>query len=250
MTDEAKPKPEGRGLHVKLVEVVAATGWVAKTGKNKEQGYAFAQVADIVHSMRGELSSRGILLIPSVKEWTVEPPLEGRKSCTAYMTMNYRLLDTETGEIEDVTWVGQAGDAGDKALTKAYTSAMKYFLINIGMLPIGDDPEADPATDEDAKNSASGGRPVGSKPRVIPPSPRPNPRMDPMRSETQMALSAKMAEIGHVSTKEMVDFASLTMSMLAKKTIKYADKQEITQSDAEMILAELVRRYPDPKVTA
>lgn len=53
------------------------------------------------------------------------------------------LIDIETGFEEASNWVGEAFDKTDKALYKAYTGAVKYYLATTFHVPTGDDPEAD-----------------------------------------------------------------------------------------------------------
>lgn len=59
------------------------------------------------------------------------------------MTMNFEIIDNETGYSISVKWYGQGMDYGDKAIYKSYTGALKYFLLDTFMISTGDDPEND-----------------------------------------------------------------------------------------------------------
>lgn len=195
----------------------------AQTAEMGKYKYAFADLSDVLAAVRPHLNEQAIAIVQTV---------EDEQMATYLLHKSGEWLCCTTKLVE-------VGEGSPQEIGSGLTYSRRYGLC-VALGVVGE-------TDDDAK-SAQSNPTARTKPHAVPE--RPNPRMDPMRSDMQVQLTAKMAEIGHVSTKEMVDFASLTMSMLAKKTIKYADKQEITQSDAEMILAELVRRYPDPKGVA
>lgn len=141
MSDENGAKP--RGLHSKLAEVMAEVGRVPKRGRNEFHKYDYATEADIVEAVRGALSARGVSLLPSVRQVLREGTLT-----TALMAFSF--TDGETGETSTHEWAGTGDDKGDKGLYKAMTGALKYFLLKTFLLPTGDDPEADEATDKRA----------------------------------------------------------------------------------------------------
>lgn len=58
-------------------------------------------------------------------------------------TIEFSLIDTETGFYETSVITGEGIDKGDKAGYKAYTGALKYFLANTFMVATGDDAETD-----------------------------------------------------------------------------------------------------------
>lgn len=190
----------------------------AQTAEMGKYKYAFADLSDVLAAVRPHLNEQAIAVMQTV---------EDEQMATYLLHKSGEWLCCTTKLVE-------VGEGSPQEIGSGLTYSRRYGLC-VALGVVGE-------TDDDAK-SAQSNPTARTKPQAVPE--RPNPRMDPMRSDTSIALSAKMAEIGHVSTKEMVDFASLTMSMLAKKTIKYADKHDITQSDAEMILAELARRYSD-----
>lgn len=59
------------------------------------------------------------------------------------------LIDAETGYFETSAVSGEGMDKGDKAIYKAYTGAIKYFLANTFLVATGDDPEATSKYDDD-----------------------------------------------------------------------------------------------------
>lgn len=132
---------ESKGLYQKLVEIMEEIGRVEKRGFNSFHNYAYVKEDDLVEAVRGKLSERGILLLPTVESVTREGTLT-----TAMMSFTF--VDSATGETQIAGWAGTGDDKGDKGLYKAYTGAEKYFLMKTFLIPTGDDPEGDEKTDK------------------------------------------------------------------------------------------------------
>ena len=64
--------------------------------------------------------------------------------------INITLIDSESGESIDLYGIGTGQDAGDKAVMKAETAAIKYAYLLSMAISTGDDPEADRRTDENS----------------------------------------------------------------------------------------------------
>lgn len=59
------------------------------------------------------------------------------------VTLKFILTDIETGFYEESLVTGEGIDKGDKAIYKAYTGALKYYLANTFMVATGNDAEAE-----------------------------------------------------------------------------------------------------------
>lgn len=126
-------------------EVMAEVGNVKKTGKNKFQGYDYASEADVLNAIRPEMVKAGLLLLPSVVN---EPRIveattdKGKTNFMAYVSIEYTLAHI-SGEVwpEKFRTEGCGMDTQDKAVSKAMTSAQKYFLLKFFLMPTGDDPD-------------------------------------------------------------------------------------------------------------
>lgn len=128
------------GLYQKLAEIMGDIGRVEKRGYNSFHNYHYVREGDLTDVLREKLSSRGIVIIPSLKSVQHDDTLT-----TALMTFTF--VDSETGEREECEWAGTGDDKGDKGLYKAYTGSLKYFLMKMFLISQGDDPEADTSTD-------------------------------------------------------------------------------------------------------
>lgn len=134
------PKPS---LYAKLAQVTAEVGYVQKRGWNAHHKYHYVTEADLVDAVREKLTSRNVLLLPSVT--SVE-----RDGKLTTVHMSFTFCDGDTDRTHTLHWSGTGDDPGDKGLYKAYTGAVKYFLMKTFLIPTGDDPEADTKTDERA----------------------------------------------------------------------------------------------------
>ena len=137
-------------LYAKLAAVTAELGYVTKDGKNEFQGYRYTSAEALLAAVRGPLSAHGIVVMPSLtalgeREYTTS---KGKASVITTARVKFTLVDGETGERHESEWAGQGDDPADKGLGKAYTNAIKTFLREQFLIPQGDDPEADRATDE------------------------------------------------------------------------------------------------------
>jgi hypothetical protein len=135
---------------------MAEVGCVPKRGFNDFHKYAYATEADIVEAVRGAMSSRGVVLVPSVRSVV-------REGTLTTVLMAFQFTDGETGETSTHDWAGTGDDKGDKGLYKAMTGALKYFLLKTFLLPTGDDPEADAETDKRAAVQATPPRRVSTR---------------------------------------------------------------------------------------
>jgi hypothetical protein len=172
-----------RSLVKKLSEVMGEVERIAKNGRNDHFNYDFATEADISEAVRGHMAARHLLLVPSVEktEWEVLTSAKGapKKICT--LTVQYTLMDGDSGEEMKFTILGQGEDSGDKATYKAMTGATKFALMKLFLIPTGNDPEKDgenrytptrshgPEIDQrpTAIGRATGGEPIRDKSTTV-----------------------------------------------------------------------------------
>lgn len=143
------PGPDApKSLYRKLAEVMGEIGHVPKRGKNAFHKYDYVMEADLVDAVREKLASRNVLLIPSVTAIEERQTQGGKPSTITTVRVAFTFCDGDSGETHTADWAGSGDDPADKGLYKAYTGAVKYFLMKAFLIPTGDDPEADSGTDE------------------------------------------------------------------------------------------------------
>lgn len=160
-----------RSLVRKLSEVMAAVGWIEKSGYNEFHKYKYAQEADLVQALRGELAKRQIFIFPSVKQcdrallevetmkWDDKVKAKVptvRKTQLTEIAVEWTFVDGESGEERTITVHGVGEDNVDKGFYKAFTGSEKYMLMKSFLIPTGDDPEAD--SKEDAADAKREGK--------------------------------------------------------------------------------------------
>jgi hypothetical protein len=143
-------------LAVKIARIMGRLDRLPKTGWNKHFSYPFVTDADVADAVRRELASENIAFFASMTGCTKEG-----KHTTA--TFEYTFMCGDSGEKMVLMWTGEANDGQDKGLSKAATSAEKYFLLKTFMLSTGDKQD-----DPDS----------GNEDRDEQPASRPQPRQD------------------------------------------------------------------------
>lgn len=144
---EAKPK---KTLISKLSEAATKVKAVAKDGSNKYQGYSFQSEASIKAAVKDALAETGIIILPHfevTQHWS-DTTRKGTKNNFVEVMGTFTITDGNESVQGSMPGCGQ--DSGEKAVTKACTTAQKYFykqLFNIT------DKEEDP----DATNSQPDG---------------------------------------------------------------------------------------------
>ncbi len=126
----------------KLAEIMRVVERVAKRGHNDHFHYDFATESDITAALRKELAARELMLIPNVESLTWrEIPTRGGVNAIACAMVAFTIEDGETGQTRTFRVPGEGQDGGDKCVQKALTSAVKYALLKLFLIPTGDDPE-------------------------------------------------------------------------------------------------------------
>lgn len=141
MDDTQKASP----LVKKLAEIIHETTRVEKRGHNDFHNYDYATAADVLDAVRKGLASRHIVIVPRITAVDVKEKAREGKSPQFITTtqQTYAIMDGESGEVLEVPWYGCGEDSGDKGIYKALTGGNKYFLLQLFMIPTGDDPERD-----------------------------------------------------------------------------------------------------------
>lgn len=133
-------------VYKKLGAIIKEGVTVGKSGYNSFQNYKYATEADIVEAARTKFSNHGLVLTTSVVG------TEKVRDDLVRTTMDFTLVDLDSGESLTTTYVGDGQDKGDKGIYKSYTGALKFFLSKTLMIATDSDPEK---TDSQPKTAAS-----------------------------------------------------------------------------------------------
>ena len=146
---ECNEPPAEQTLQAKLARkknrVIRQVQGIRKTGYNEYDEYAYVQEAEVLRCLRSALSKAGLSLGVAACDVLRSDAVPEGVNYTFRLT--FTLTDTQTGYSEQVPWLAMGADTGDKAVCKAYTSGVKYFLLKTFLLPTDDDIEQGPAAD-------------------------------------------------------------------------------------------------------
>jgi len=145
-----------------LSEVMAEVGYVQKDATNTGQRYRYASAEHVLNKVRGALAERGMAVEShaSLEHFEVFDTEKGKRSI-AVVKLSISVTDgTHTATMEGL---GEGVDAGDKAVMKADTAALKYAVASGFLISWGDDPEADPNGEEIGARAKRGVEALGAE---------------------------------------------------------------------------------------
>lgn len=121
---------------------LAQRGVLKREGNNSFDRYKYFSEAQYKALFTELFSLHQLELRSSVSDYSLIEGTE-KQSNGRQVTMEFELIDVETGHSEKSTVVGEGFDKGDKAGYKAMTGALKYYLACTFLVATGDDPEKD-----------------------------------------------------------------------------------------------------------
>jgi len=138
-------------IYKKILEVQKAVKTIKKNGHNKFHKYDYATEADVLE-VKQIMNDAGLIAYPSVVGHEV---IQRGENLQIIETVEYTIVDVDTGESVTARTLGAGEDKGDKGAYKAHTGASKYFLLKFFGVPTGDDPENDEQEKPRAKAPAN-----------------------------------------------------------------------------------------------
>jgi hypothetical protein len=138
------------GIHAALAEAAGRIGALAKTEKNKEQGFMFRSIEAILAHSKPVFTDLGISVTPRTleKEYQEVTAKSGARGWRCTLTMEYTFSLGSDGSERVTSMPGEAIDYGDKSTSKAAQMAYKYALTQVLQIgsadadPDGESPES------------------------------------------------------------------------------------------------------------
>lgn len=159
---------ENTKIAKKLVNVMNECGHIAKNGLNSYHQYKYATAEDVLLKVNTALTKNKIasVVIPEIASMVDVTNLKGNIEHLVTVNVQIKLIDSESGECVDLFGIGSGQDAGDKAVMKAQTAAIKYAYMMSLCIATGDDPEADTKTDENSSMGNKGSKAVNNVKKI------------------------------------------------------------------------------------
>lgn len=230
-------------LHDKLLVIADSIEKVEKGGHNQKQNYSYTKAEDVIRIVRDTALKQGVLFQSKVDKIEVNTfQVNNRDSFLVTAYLDFCLTDGH--ESVGGSFAGQGWDFGDKALNKAYTSALKYFLLHYFFIPTGDDPEVVSEVDDDKgitqSTSMHTGRDGGTRSESISPVAAPSQRATGgLASEKQQKMLFAKAISAGVPKEKINDFFVENFGF-PLKTLPW---QSVTEA------VERIQRYSPPEAT-
>jgi len=134
---EMETSPEITSLLKKIVSIYVGMKNVEKTGYNDFKQYAYFKEEDLMNALKPLLIENKVVIIPNVL-------MRSKIGDLSIIKQQYMIVDAESGQWIKVYNYGEGQDNQDKGIYKAYTGALKYFIMKTFFLgESGDDPEFD-----------------------------------------------------------------------------------------------------------
>ncbi len=135
-----------------MVRIMKSVKAVAKGEKNEQQNYMFRGIDTVMNELHDIFAENGVFILPEVLEYNVTEKVTGRGSILYYtrVKVKYHYVTEDTSEVSTIN-VGEGMDSGDKSMNKAMSSALKYSLMQILLIPTKEPKDADATTPEETR---------------------------------------------------------------------------------------------------
>lgn len=149
-----------RPVVVKLARIMEAMPELKPEGRNAHFGYGFIKDTQVSGALRKRLAHERIMIVPDVvdESWVETATARGGTSWVTKMKIKFTAIDGDSGDEISGHGYGYGDDTGDKGANKAFTAALKYWLLKLFMIG-GEDLEDDNRADERAALRQAGGVP-------------------------------------------------------------------------------------------
>ena len=122
---------ENAKIAKKLVAVMSECSHVGKNGLNSYHQYKYATAEDVLCKVNEALTKNKLasVVTPALDSVVDVVNLKGNKEHLATISVKIELIDADSGESIVLQGFGSGQDAGDKAIMKAQTAAIKYAYM-------------------------------------------------------------------------------------------------------------------------
>lgn len=142
------PKQNGE-IYTRLAAVMKQIKPVAKAQQNTEQKYAFRGIDDVFDAVHTPMADHEVSMSYVVEDVQVTPVESARGAKGRHTILRVRyIFHAPDGSAVAVVTYGESISYDDKGLNKALQAALKYALIQMFLIPVGE-PEADHDTTDD-----------------------------------------------------------------------------------------------------
>lgn len=132
-------------IYGRMAAVLSDLNAVGKGSRNKDQGFDYRGIEDIVNALHGCLADHEVFYLPKVLERLpeVRQTRGGNPMWAVHLHVSFTFYTVDGSSVEASTW-GEGTDLADKATSKAHTFAQKSCLLQAFNIATADmeDPDA------------------------------------------------------------------------------------------------------------
>lgn len=123
-------------IFTKIISILQEVEAVGKNKKNPQQGYMFRGIDDMYNAIHPLFSKHGVFITSEVISSTREERSTKSGGALIYTIATCRFTFwAEDGSYVASTIEGEAMDSGDKSTNKALSTALKYALMQMFLIP-------------------------------------------------------------------------------------------------------------------
>ena len=143
-------------IHEAIPKIMADIGAIGKGQKNKQQGFKYRGIDDVMNALQPVLREHGVFIVPEVlhQEREERQTKSGGNLIYSICTIKYTFFSTDGTSISAVV-IGEGMDSGDKATNKAMAIAFKYACFQVFCIPTEEMKDPDSETPEASHRAPS-----------------------------------------------------------------------------------------------
>lgn len=136
-------------IYESIAALMAEIPAIGKEKRNKEQGFLYRGIDDVMNVLQPLLSKYKVFVVPEVLEQIRETRVtkSGKNMLYSILRIKYTFF-AEDGSHVDAIVVGEGMDTADKASNKALAVGMKYALFQVFCIPTEEMVDPDSETPE------------------------------------------------------------------------------------------------------
>ena len=138
---------KNRGIYQAITNAMGEISPIAKRKRNKEQGFQYRGVDDVMNELSPVLVKHKIFIYPEVINVQRQERTTNKGGTLLYsvLTVKYHFAHEDGSELSCVV-IGEGMDSGDKASNKAMAVAFKYACLQMFCIPTDDMDDPDKNT--------------------------------------------------------------------------------------------------------
>lgn len=130
-----------------LAEVNKSVSAIKKEKRNKQQGFNFRGIDDVMNELHGLFAKNGLIIVTEAQGEPVITQKETRNKSILFFTRQlwkFTFYAKDGSSVSSVVW-GEAMDSGDKGMNKSISVSLKYALLTMFLIPTEDmiDPDSE-----------------------------------------------------------------------------------------------------------